>query len=99
VVVTPRAYVSLTKERVGFEVGLYSEAIQVDGKRIRIERLTGAGWKLLQTVIVSSEGYGGWAEKDKLRFKVPKRTTLRAVLPRAQTGPCLLAGYSQLIRT
>ena len=99
VVVTPRAYVALTKERVGFEVGLYSEAIQVDGKRIRIERLTPAGWKLLQTVVVKSESYGGWAERNKLRFKVPKGTTIRAVLPRSQTGPCLLAGYSRLVRT
>jgi hypothetical protein len=95
--VTPRAYVSLTKEQGGFEVGLYSEAIQVDGKRLRIERLTPVGWKLLRWVVVNSNGYG-WAEKDKLRFKVPKGTTLRAVLPRPQTGPCLLAGYSQLIR-
>jgi hypothetical protein len=99
VVVTPRAYVSLTKERGGFEVGLYSEAIQVDGKRIRIERLTRSGWKLLQTVVVKSEDYGGWAERGKLRFKVPKGTTIRAVLPRSQTGPCLLAGYSRLVRT
>jgi hypothetical protein len=99
VVVTPRAYVALTKRRGGYEVGLFSEAIQVDGKRVRVERLTPAGWKSLQTVVVKSEGYGGWAEKDGLRFKVPKRTTLRAVLPRSQTGPCLLAGYSQLIRT
>ena len=99
VVVTPRAYVALTKERGGYEVGLYSEAIQVDGKRIRVERLTPTGWKLLQTVVVKSEGYGGWAEKDKLRFKVPKRTTIRAVLARSQTGPCLLAGYSNLVRT
>jgi hypothetical protein len=99
VTVTPRAYVSLTKEQGGFEVGLYSEAIQVDGKRLRIERLTPAGWKLLQTVVVKSDAYGGWAEKNKLRFKVPKGTTLRAVLPRAQTGPCLLAGYSRLVRT
>jgi hypothetical protein len=99
VVVTPRAYVSLSKERGGYEVGLASEAIQVDGKRVRIERLTPSGWKLAQTVVVKSEGYGGWAEKDKLRFKVPKGTTIRAVLPRSQTGPCLLAGYSRLLRT
>ena len=66
-----------------------SEAIQVDGKRVRVERLTPAGWKLLQTVVVESEGYGSRAEKDKLRFKVPKGTTIRAVLPRSQTGPCL----------
>ena len=72
---TPRAYVWLTKGRGGYEVGLFSEAIQVDGKRVRVERLTPAGWKLLQTVVVESEGYGSRAEKDKLRFKVPKGTT------------------------
>jgi hypothetical protein len=99
VTVTARAYVSLTKERGGYEVGLYSEAIQVDGKRLRIERLTPSGWKLVQTVVVKAREFGGWAEKDKLRFKVPKGTTLRAVLPRSQTGPCLLAGYSRLVRT
>ena len=68
-------------------------------QRVRVERLTPAGWKLLQMVVVKSEGYGGRAEKDKLRFKVPERTTLRAVLPRSQTGRCLLAGYSALVRT
>ena len=99
VVVTPRAFVWLTKTPGGFEVGLYSEAIQVDGKRVRVERLTPAGWKLVQTVIVKSKGYGVRAEKDGLRFKVPKRTTIRAVLPRSQTGPCLLAGYSNIVRT
>jgi hypothetical protein len=98
VVVTPRAYVWLTKARGGFEVGVFSEAIQVDGKRVRVERLTPAGWKLLQTVVVETEGYGVRAEKDKLRFKVPKGTTIRAVLPRSQTGPCLLAGYSNIVR-
>jgi hypothetical protein len=99
VVVTPRAYVVLRKERGGFEVGLSSEAMQVDGKRIRIERLTPTGWRLLQTVVVRTEDFNGWAEKDKLRFKVPKGTTLRAVLPRSQAGPCYLAGYSKLLRT
>jgi hypothetical protein len=99
VVVTPRAHVVLTRKPGGFEVGVASEAGPVDGKRIRIERLTPAGWKLLQTVVVKTEDYNGWAEKDDLRFKVPKGTTIRAVLPRAQAGPCYLAGYSKLIRT
>ena len=99
VVVTPRAYVSLTKEPRGFRVGVASEVANVDGRRVRIERLTPAGWKLLQTVVLRTASYNGYAEKDKLRFKVPKGTTIRAVLPRAQAGPCYLAGYSKLIRT
>ena len=44
-------------------------------------------------------GYVQYAEKKKLRFKVPKGTTIRAVLPRSQAGACYLAGYSKLIRT
>lgn len=99
VVVTPRAYVSLTKEPGGFRVGLASDVASVDGKRVRIERLTPAGWKLLQTVVLKTEGYNGYAEKDKLRFNVPKGTTIRAVLPRSQARPCYLAGYSKLVRT
>ena len=99
VVVTPRAYVSLTKEPGGFRVGMASDVASVDGKRVRIERLTPAGWKLLQIVVLQTEGYNGYAEKDKLRFKVPKGTTIRAVVPRSQAGPCFLAGYSKLLRT
>ena len=44
-------------------------------------------------------GYVQYAEKKKLRFKVPKGTTIRAVLPRSQAGACYLAGYSKLLRT
>ena len=99
VVVTPRAYVTLTRQPDGFRVGLASEVASVDGKRVRIERLTSTGWKLLQTVLLKTEGYNGYAEREKLRFKVPKGTTIRAVLPRSQAGPCYLAGYSKLVRT
>jgi hypothetical protein len=37
--------------------------------------------------------------KKKLRFRVPKGTTICAVLPRSQAGACYLAGYSKLLRT
>jgi hypothetical protein len=100
VVITPRAYITLTKEPDGFRVALSSETSSVDGKRVTIQRLTPSGWKKLQTVAVKSQtGYAQYGEKKKLRFKVPKGTTLRAVLPRAQAGPCYLAGYSKLVRT
>jgi hypothetical protein len=39
-----------------------------------------------------------WSGSDKVRVDVPKRTTMRAVLPLAQTRPCYLAGYSNLLR-
>ena len=100
VVVNKRAYISLMKEPDGFRVAVSSETENVDGKRATIERLTGTGWKKLQTVVVRAQpGYVQYAEKKKLRFKVPKGTTIRAVLPRSQAGACYLAGYSKLIRT
>jgi hypothetical protein len=100
VVVTPRAYISLAKEPDGFRVAVTSETHSVDGKRATIQRLAGTGWKQLQTVVLKAQpGYVQYAEKKKLRFKVPKGTTIRAVLPRSQAGPCYLAGYSKLLRT
>jgi hypothetical protein len=39
-----------------------------------------------------------WTGSEKVRVKVPKGTTLRAVLPLSQTRPCYLAGYSNLLR-
>ena len=100
VVVTPRANVRLTKEEDGFRVSLTNDTESADGKKVTIERLTGTGWKKLQTVVLKAQsGYTQYAEKKKLRLKVPKGTTIRAVLPRSQAGACYLAGYSKLIRT
>jgi len=100
VVVTPRADIRLTREEDGFRGGLSSETHNVDGRRAVIERLSPAGWKKLQTVVLKADaGYAQYAEKKKLRFKVPKGTTIRAVLPRSEAGACYLAGYSKLLRT
>ncbi|HEU0302982.1 MAG TPA: hypothetical protein VFR32_00225 [Gaiellaceae bacterium] len=99
VVVTPRAYLTLTKQPRGFRVVVGMQTGSADGKRVVIERLTPGGWKKLQTVVVESDGYAPFAEKSRVQLKVPKGTTLRAVLPRSQTGACYLAGYSKLVRT
>lgn len=100
VVVNKRAYISLTKEADGYRVALSSETSSVDGRRATIERLTPTGWKKLQTVVVKADsGYASYGVAKKLTFKVPKGTTLRAVLPRSQAGACYLAGYSKLVRT
>jgi hypothetical protein len=100
VVVTPRAAIRLTKEEDGFRVSLSNEVASVDGKRVTIERLTPTGWKKLQTIVLKSQsGYAQYGEKKKLKFSVPKGTTLRAVLPLSQAKPCYLAGYSKLVRT
>lgn len=39
-----------------------------------------------------------WTGSEKVRVRVAKGTTLRAVLPLSQTKPCYLAGYSNLLR-
>ena len=59
----------------------------MDGKQATIERLTPTGWKKLQTVVLKASTATSSTEKKKLRFKVPKGTTIRAVLPRSQAGP------------
>ncbi len=100
VVVNKRAYISLTREPDGFRVAVSSETSSVDGKKAVVQRLTSSGWKALQTVVLKAEdGYAQYGEKKKLHFEVPKGTTIRAVLPRSQAGPCYLAGYSKLVRT
>ena len=100
VVVWPRAWIALTKEEDGYRVTVSSETASVDGKRAVVQRLTPTGWRTLQTVVVKAQaGYVQFAEKKKLKFKVPKGTTIRAVLPRSQSGPCYLAGYSKLLQT
>jgi hypothetical protein len=100
VVIQKRVFISLTKEEDGFRVAVSSETASVDGKKAIVQRLTPTGWKTLQTVTLKAiDGYVQYGEKKKLRFKVPKRTLLRAVLPLSQAKPCYLAGYSKLVRT
>jgi hypothetical protein len=100
VIITPRADIRFTKEKDGYQVGVASETSSVDGKRAVVQRLTPTGWKTLQTVVLKSEGgYAQYGVRKKLKFKLPKGTTIRAVFPRSQTGPCYLAGYSKLLRT
>ncbi len=100
VTVNKRADIRLTKEEDGFRVSVAMETQSVDRKRATVERLTPTGWKKLQTVVLKAQpGYVQYAEKKKLHFKVPKGTTIRAVLPCSQAGACYLAGYSKLIRT
>ena len=99
VVVRARAYVRLAKQRGSFVLTVGLQVGRLDGKRVTIQRLTPSGWKRVQTVVMKSGGYGAWGEERGLRFKVPKGTMIRAVLPLAQAKPCYLAGYSNLVRT
>lgn len=55
--------------------------------------------KILLTETGAPPGVGYvWSGSDKVRVRVPKGTTMRAVLPLAQAKPCYLAGYSNLLR-
>jgi hypothetical protein len=57
---------------------------------------------LLLTESFGSRYYGGSgvsALTERFELRVPKGTTLRAVLPAAAARPCYLAGYSRLVRT
>jgi hypothetical protein len=93
VVIRARAWVMLAKRQGAYVLSVGLAAGRLDGKRVTIQRLTPAGWKRLQTVVMKS------AVERGLRFKVPKGTSIRAVLPLSQAKPCYLAGYSNIVRT
>ena len=93
VVVRPRAWLILAKRRGAFVLSVGLGTRRIDGERVTIQRLTPAGWKRLQRVVMRSNVERG------LRFEVPKGTSIRAVLPLAQAKPCYLAGYSNIVRT
>ena len=64
------------------------------GRTGLIERASPVGWRVLRRVRLTrnelAETYGA--------FRAPRlRGTLRAVLPRSQTRPCYLAGYSTIV--
>lgn len=74
-------------------------------KRVTIQRfdLEKRVWREIRKVQLTETGAPpgvGWVftGSEKVRVKVPKGTTLRAVLPLSQTRPCYLAGYSNLLR-
>ena len=74
-------------------------------KRVTIQRFDRGKrvWREVRKVQLTETGAPpgvGWVftGSEKVRVKVPKGTTLRAVLPLSQTRPCYLAGYSNLLR-
>jgi hypothetical protein len=67
----------------------------VNDKVLRLQRFDSGGrtWKPVKTVRFGSDN------QMTFRAAVPKGTTLRLMLPRAEARPCYLAGYSNLLRT
>lgn len=61
-------------------------------------------WTKVKTVVLAHSGAAPgslyvWSTSDEFALKLPKGTTIRAVLPRDQAKPCHVAGYSSLLRT
>jgi hypothetical protein len=74
-------------------------------KPVRVERFDfrARKWVLVRTLLLTESESAGdagapIAETLPFRPRVPKGTTLRAVLPLAAAKPCYLAGYSTLQR-
>lgn len=72
-------------------------------KRLTIQRLDQrlGRWTALKSVVLTETGATSgfiWSS-SRFELRVPRGTVIRAVLPLAQTRPCYVAGYSNLIRT
>jgi hypothetical protein len=66
-------------------------------KRVLVQRRTSGGWRTIRSVVLSRAGsFGEYYSIVKL--SVPKRTLLRAFVPRSQALPCYVAGASDPIR-
>ena len=79
-----------------YRLATWGGAVSLAGRRVRIERFDRgtSTWKLVKTIVVEAD-----QTNEAFRIAVPKGTTIRAVLPRSQSGPCYLAGYSKLLQT
>jgi hypothetical protein len=83
----------------GFHVRVWA-AVAFRGKRVVIERYDRrvGTWATVRGVRLT-EFVGASARAAKFRAAVPRRSLVRAVLPRSEARPCYLAGYSNLVRT
>jgi hypothetical protein len=55
-------------------------------------------WITVRPLVLENQFGPGliWSTTDKFKTKLPKRTTIRAVLPLDQAKPCFIAGYSTI---
>jgi hypothetical protein len=102
--VTVRVRISVSlfdRGRNRFDVTAEAAAAKLDRKRVVVQRLDArlGIWRQVTSLMLDAGDYAGFATKKRFRLAVPKGTTLRAVVSRSQTGPCYLAGYSNLVRT
>jgi hypothetical protein len=70
-----------------------------NGKRLLLQRfdIRDRVWRTVRAIVFRSTS-SGWPQMS-FPATVPSGTLLRLTLPRAEAGPCYLAGYSNLLRT
>ena len=73
-------------------------------KRVVIQKFDRARsrWVKLRTLVLEDSGAApgsSFVWSSTAKFALPKRMTVRAVLPLDQAKPCFIAGYSTLLRT
>jgi hypothetical protein len=88
-----------------FEVAVVERA-QFWRKRVLIQRFDrkAGKWVLVKQLRLENTGAAPgsvyvWSMTDEFAVKVPKGTTIRAVLPLDQARPCHIGGYSNLLVT
>jgi hypothetical protein len=92
-----RAFVSLDVKTRGRFIGrVFSPFLNVHGRRIRLERFTPSGWKLIRTAKLIRIG----GPQYEARFVVRTRgLQLRAAVTDAVVRPCYVAGVSPIARS
>lgn len=99
-----RADVRLAPTRSGkYEINVVARA-SFWRKRVLLQRYDPKrGWATVRTLRLESSGAAPgstfvWSTTDPFAVKLPKGTTMRAVLPLDQARPCFIGGYSTLLR-
>ena len=79
-----------------FRASVFSEYVNLHGKRIRLERFSGGRWVLVRTAKLNRESYGTHAAT----FRVTTRgLQLRASIPESLVKACYAAGVSAIIKS
>jgi hypothetical protein len=101
--VQQRASVALRPRTGGrFLVSVFGKTVSFWHRFVLLQRFDRPRgiWITIRRLRLTDEfGSGGGVATAAFRPAVPKRTSIRAVLPLSQARPCYLAGYSKLWRT
>lgn len=79
-----------------FLATVYSHTQPMDGRVVRLERLTPSGWVLVRTAKLRT----AHGRSPEARFRVvQKGLQLRVFVPESSAKPCYVAGVSQIVRS